>query len=327
MEKEIGGYLQLEEFSGKDYYDTLYKVNLGRTALLWLVQSRHCKKILLPYFLCSSVINVCSVNSIEVEFYNLDDTLTPIISPSVLTEEGTLKDDIWLYLVNYYGQLSNQKILALQKQYKQIIVDNTQSFYQPPLEGIDTLYSCRKFFGVSDGAYLSTDAQLLTLEAIDCSHHRMAHILGRYEENASAYYQEMLDTAATYDNMGIRKMSKLTHNLLKAIDYETVRLKRVNNYIQLSTLLPSDNQFTGIIPDGPFAYPYYHANGILLRKKLASRKIFIPTNWSNVIKSMPQHTREYQWAANILPLPCDQRYGKDEMKYLAEVILEEEKTL
>ena len=32
--KEIGGYFQLEEMPGEEYYPDLYRVNLGRTALL-----------------------------------------------------------------------------------------------------------------------------------------------------------------------------------------------------------------------------------------------------------------------------------------------------
>ena len=55
MTKEIGGYFQLEEMPGEEYYSDLYRVNLGRTALLWLLKSRKCKKIILPYFLCESV--------------------------------------------------------------------------------------------------------------------------------------------------------------------------------------------------------------------------------------------------------------------------------
>ena len=38
MKREIGGYLELEEASGKEYYEDLYRVNLGRTAFLWLLE-------------------------------------------------------------------------------------------------------------------------------------------------------------------------------------------------------------------------------------------------------------------------------------------------
>ena len=60
MKKEIGGYLELEELGGREYYPELYKVNLGRTALLWLIESRKIERLILPYFLCDSVAEVCT---------------------------------------------------------------------------------------------------------------------------------------------------------------------------------------------------------------------------------------------------------------------------
>ena len=47
---------------------------------------------------------------------------------------------------------------------------------------------------------------------------------------------------------------------------------RNENYRLLKELLPSDSPFTRVTPDGPFAYPYYHKNGIALRKALAKEK-------------------------------------------------------
>ena len=86
----------------------------------------------------------------------------------------------------------------------------------------------------------------------------MGHILGRFEKDAGTYYPKMLDNAATYHHMEILTMSRLTQNLLKAIDYEQIRQKRNENYSYLKALLPSDSPFTRVTPDGPFAYPYYH---------------------------------------------------------------------
>lgn len=315
MKKEIGGYLELEEFQGTEYYPELTKVNLGRTALSWLLESRACTKLYLPYFLCDSVIDTCKKENLSIEFYRLNSDLMPILPEGLI-----LQSSEYLYLVNYYGQLTDERILALQNQYHNLIVDHTHAFYQRPLSGIDTLYSCRKFFGLSDGAYLSTTAVLTQGKEEDFSSQRMTHILGRYEKDAKTYYQQMLDNANTYHTMEIRRMSRLTQNLLKAIDYESIRQKRNQNYRSLQELLPSQNPFTRVLPDGPFAYPYYHPDGIALRKALAKENIFVPTNWSNVIRDHSCDTLEYQWAANILPLPCDQRYGRDEMERIAQVI-------
>ncbi|MFQ6865265.1 hypothetical protein [Blautia sp.] len=312
MKKEIGGYLELEDFGGKEYYPNLYKVNLGRTALKWLIESRGIRKLILPYFLCDSVTEVCE--GMELEFYHLDQDLTPCYP------RRPLESQEYLYLVNYYGQLTDKKILEYQEIYKNIIVDHTHAFYQRPLKGIDTLYSVRKFWGVSDGAYLSTDAELTGQKPQDVSAERMTHILGRYEKDAGTYYQTMLDNAAGYHGMEILRMSRLTENLLGAIDYEGCRQKREDNYAVLKQLLPSENPFTRVVPRGPFCYPYYHKKGQELRKRLAEQKIFVPVYWGNVLKEQDPDSLEYQWAADILPLPCDHRYGQEEMEYIAATI-------
>lgn len=60
----------------------------------------------------------------------------------------------WVYLINFYGQYSRDEIVSYAKEYKNLIVDNVQAFYTKPIEGVDTIYTCRKFFGVPDGGYL-----------------------------------------------------------------------------------------------------------------------------------------------------------------------------
>ena len=314
--KEIGGYFQLEEMPGEEYYPDLYRVNLGRTALLWLLKSRRCRKILLPYFLCESVVHTCQENQIETEFYHLNEKL------EVLYPKEQLPEGEYLYLVNYYGQLSDSRISEYKKIYGNIIVDHTHAFFQKPLKGIDTLYSCRKFWGVSDGAYLSTDASLTENKTVDYSAERMKHILGRYEHNAGTYYKDMLENAAKYDGMELRQMSKLTQNLLKAVDYDRAKKKREENYRILGELLPSESIFNQTVPEGPFAYPYFHADGMKLRRHLAEKKIFVPTYWKNIIENSETKSLEYTWVANILPLPCDQRYSVEDMKYMASVVRE-----
>lgn len=70
------------------------------------------------------------------------------------------------------------------------------------------------------------------------------------------------------------------------------------------------------VPEGAFAYPYYVENGIEIRNKLAERKIYIPTLWHNVLIENSKNSIEYDLEANILPLPCDQRYGVDDLDIL-----------
>jgi hypothetical protein len=254
---------------------------------------------------------MCIRNGYKFEYYNIDAEFMPIFNK-------TLADDEYLYVVNYYGQLTNGKVLELKHRFAQIILDNIQAFFQKPLDGIDTIYSCRKFFGVPDGAYLSTDVRINEDLAVDNSRERMTHILGRYEGIASDYYSHFQNNDASFKSETLKHMSKLTHNILGAIDYDRVRRIRNENYAYLERELSKQNKLELTTPDGAFAYPFYVENGIEIRKALAQKKIYISTLWPNVLTIQPKGSIEHDYAKNILPLPCDQRYSVDDMKCVVE---------
>lgn len=319
MGQEIGGYLELEEFHGREYYPGLLALNLGRTALVWLIQIRGYHKIYLPYYLCDSVIEACNASGLKVEFYHVDRMMRPLL-------EKIPESDACLYLVNYYGQLSDERIREYKNKYQRIIVDHVQSFFQRPLEGVDTIYSCRKFFGLPDGAYLSAGISWDEFSADqlpeDHSAGRMGHVLGRYEDGGTQHYRTMLDNAGTFHREPVKRMSRLTHNLLRGIDYELVLHKRTENYDTLHRLLGKNNGFQFSRTEGALCYPFYTPGGCKLRKKLAERQIYVPVYWGNVLQDMDVNSVEYDFAANILALPCDQRYGSEEMEQVAGTVLE-----
>ena len=309
--KEIGGYFGLEQLISNEYYKDLITLNNGRNALLYVLKARNIKKLYIPYYLCNSVYDMCSRNCYEFEYYNLDTEFMPVFNK-------TLADDEYLYIVNYYGQLTNKKIPELKHRFGQIILDNVQAFFQKPLDGIDTIYSCRKFFGVPDGGYLSTNKRLSEELEIDISRDRMTHILGRYEGVASDYYSYFRNNDTSLKSEPLKHMSKLTHNILGAINYERVRQIRNENYAYLERELGKQNKLKLTTPDGAFAYPFYVENGIEIRKALAQKKIYISTLWPNVLIGTPEGSIEHDYAKNILPLPCDQRYTIDDMQYMIE---------
>lgn len=314
--KEIGGYMELERLTGIEYHDGLYRFNLGRTALVWLLEKLNCRKLYAPIYDCDTVANSVTAAGLDVSLYHIDENLDP-----VLGEDFTLGDDEWLYIINYYGQFDEERIRGYQKRYGRIIVDNAQAYFVHPVGDIPTIYSCRKFLGVCDGAYLS--APLLEFDEDlpqDNSIDRMRYLVGRLEFGARGFYSDMLDECSKFADARPMKMSLFTENVLRGLDYENIRKRRVSNYRTLRELLPSDNPFTKKEPFGPFAYPYYHENGVALRKYLAENNIFVPTNWSYLISSSPEEWLEHRWSADILPLPVDQRYSDEEMKQIAEMV-------
>ena len=307
--REIGGYFQLDQLIDKPYHENLVELNTGRNALLYLVKAKKISKIYLPYFLCNSVSDMLSKYGINFEYYHIGKDFLPVF-------EEKLKEDEYLYIVNYYGQITNDEIRKFKEEYKNIILDNTQSFFQKPVLNIDTIYSCRKYFGVPDGAYLSTDVALDEILEEDQSSSRMKHILGRFEGQASDYYNEFNKNDEAFKELPIKSMSKLTRNILGAIDYEKVIETRNRNFEYLHDRLGNSNILDIKSQNGPFAYPYYVEDGIEIRKRLAEKKIYIPTLWPNVLKENSKDSIEYDYAVNILPLPCDQRYGVEDMEYI-----------
>ncbi|MBU3129332.1 hypothetical protein [Clostridium tagluense] len=312
--KDIGGYFGLEQLISNEYYKKIIALNNGRNALLYILKAKNIKKLYIPYYLCSSVSDMLRKNGYYFEYYNVDSEFMPIFNK-------TLDDNEYLYVVNYYGQLINKKVLHLKQQHMQIILDNTQAFFQKCIEGIDTIYNCRKFFGVSDGAYLSTDVEIKEELTVDISRERMAHILGRYEGMASEYYSYFQNNDESFKNEPLKYMSKLTHNILGAIDYESVRQIRNENYAYLEDKLGRLNRLILTMPNGAFAYPFYAENAIGIKKVMVQKNMYIPTLWPNVINDTSEDSVEHKYAANILPLPCDQRYGVEDMRYMIETLI------
>ncbi|MBT2571292.1 hypothetical protein [Planococcus sp. ISL-110] len=311
--KEIGGYFGLDNLVSNEFHDGLIALNTGRNTLLYLMKARNITKLHIPYFLCDSVSTLLEEHGYNFEYYHIDQEFHPIFDKQL--EQGE-----FLYIVNLYGQLTTGQTLALKKRFGQVILDHSHAFFQEPLAGVDTIYSCRKFFGVPDGAYLATDAILHENLEQDMSSDRMKHIMGRYEETASGYYADFQRNDHVLDATPLRTMSKLTRNLMGAIDYERARQTRNENFAYLEQQLDAENALKLTRPDGAFAYPVLVEDGMRIRNKLAAQNIYIPLLWPNVLSDCPEESIEYQYAANILPLPCDQRYGIEDMAYLVEMV-------
>lgn len=300
--KEIGGYIELDTYTGEMLHNEGIKLNCGRNALAYIIKAKNIKKLWMPKFMCDSCNKVLSDNQVDVEYYSIGLDFKPVIK----------EWDGWLYVVNFYGQLSNEYLSSLGKN---IIVDNAQAYFQEPIPRIDTLYTCRKFFGVADGAILYTD-KLIRVEEQDESFERMHFLLGRYERSASEFYAEYVENNHFFKNEPIKRMSKLTENLLHGIDYEMVKRRRTQNFAYLHEKLYYVNMLNLSLPDGAFMYPLYIENGAELRKQLQTKKIFIPTLWPAVFNLCGEDELEYDMAKNILPIPVDQRYGIEEMEYI-----------
>lgn len=312
--KEIGGYIELDTYHLPMLHEGALALNCGRNALAYILKTKKIKKLWIPKLICDSIPRVCEREGVSYSFYRIGMDFLP-------KEEIKLKSDEWLYFINYYSQFDNSIIKRYVEYYKRVIVDQVQSYYQQPISGVDTLYSCRKYFGVSDGAFLYSDEQLKEDLPIDESYERMRFLLGRFERTASEFYQDYINNNDLFYTEPIKKMSKLTYNFLHGIDYERTKKVRINNYMYLHNALHGINKLR-LNDSGTFMYPLYIQNGNQIRRELQKKKKYIPTLWPDVYNWCTNNDEEYQIVQDVLPLPIDQRYGIIELSNLVEEILQ-----
>lgn len=322
-QKEYGGYLELDEYSGEEYYPEAWALNSGRAALRLFIRLKKIRKIYLPAFCCDTVREACAAEGILWEYYSVDKDFRPCLS-----EEDAGND--WVCLVNFYGVFDDGDMQALMQQYPRLIVDYTHAFFQQPLKGMNVLYSCRKFFGVPDGAYLilgeGEGEKIYETLPQDLSFERMHFLLGRFEAGASPFYQEYAQNNDFFANEPIKRMSKLTHNLLRAIDYPRVCGQRTENFAFLHRQLKEKNVLN--LPpaiEGAYAYPFWFngdkISGKEIRRKLIAQQIYIPMLWPEVCSLEEASPLERQMTENILPIPVDQRYNRGDMEEILGCLL------
>lgn len=313
-QKSIGGYFELELPQGAEYHTKAIALNTGRNCLEYILRVRGYKHVYLPYYSCEVLLEPFNKLGVDITFYHINDRLE-------LDEEIQLQEGEALLCINYFG-LKEEYVETLATKYgKQLIVDNTQAFYAKPIEGLDTFYSCRKFFGVPDGAYLYCDKQLdMELEQ-DQSWERMTYLLKRIDISPEAAYKDFSRLDNQLKGNPIRTMSSLTHRIMASIDYSLVKTKRRDNYMLLESALSEKNGISlPLAGDAvPMVYPYLSTD-LELRHRLINNKIYVATYWPNVLDWCNEDNSEYQLTQLSLPLPIDQRYGEDRIKLIIEQI-------
>lgn len=313
--KSIGGYFELELNEGAEYHKDAIKVNSGRSAFKYILISQNVRKIYLPLYTCEAIYNVVKDLKISYEVYGIDENLIPIFDFSKLKRE-----DYFLY-TNYFG-LMDSLVKKLSKITRQLIIDNSQSFYSKPIKGLSTFYSPRKFFGVPDGGYVYIESPSKLEIQQDTSFKRCAHLLKRIDLDSENGYHDFLKAEIIISKQPLLKMSKLTNFILKSIDYQKVARKRKENFRFLNDSLRKKNQFTIIWNNTqiPLVYPLLIENNNKVKEELHKNKIYIPTYWPNINNSNNRNSIEHYYAQNLLFLPIDQRISKFDLNLILKLI-------
>lgn len=314
----IGGYFELELPKREEYHKDALRLNSGKNCLEYILRCRKYKKVYIPYYTCDVILKPFQKLDIAYQFYYVN------LQFEIADDICLHKDEALLY-TNYYGlkQVYTEKLAS--KYGRQLIVDNTQAFYTKPIKGIDTFYTCRKFFGVSDGAYLYTDAEPIRGLKQGVSYNRVDYLVKRIDLSPEDGFEDFHLSDERLSDEEIMLMSNFTQRVMRSIDYEYVSVARRVNFLQLHDHLKSTNLLTVQMDSDaiPMVYPYMtESKG--LRNHLIKNKVYPAKYWPNVDEWVKSDSIESKLANYMVPLPIDQRYGHEEMNRIIKLIHEYE---
>lgn len=319
---EIGSFIELQLPKGLEHYaqkKDIARLNTGRSAIWHAFRVTGAKSIWIPYYQCDTVRDTFIKKGVEVKYYHTDRDWNPI--------DLTPADDEAVLFVNYYGVMSNARMRKLASLSKHPIIDNCQAFFCEPIEGAMNVYSCRKFVGVPDGAYvIGQGAGVFVGEYPQCySSDTAAFLLMRIEYGCEGKgYEARSVNEHRIDAEDCMKMSKLTRTILDGTDYGHIQQKRRENFAYAHELLGGINQLNPLQYYDentiPMVYPLVVEDDTLIQRLFAA-KHFQGHWWSYICEEHPEESFEHWISRYVIPVTIDQRYGREELEYLASVIL------
>ena len=309
----------------------VYTYSSGRAALYqilkYLRQEKNVNHVLLPDYLCSSVLVPVKELGMDYTFYPINEKLE--LEPTFfypLYKNGTL-----VLLINYFGlqDLSSQIKLIRKLDDKAIIIeDDVQAYYEfiKPLDGVDFKFtSLRKTFAVPDGGLVKTKHHLpkVTTPNTFGQYKAAAALLKSMREgnfNDQIYLELFEKGESLIDSEQECGMSLIAEKLYSFMNEEHVKVRRLNN----ATYLLEQLKQLGIKPllsltenHVPLFVPIVLKNRDEIRKTMFQKEIFCPVHWP--LDGM-EIKRGEQMANEELSLIIDQRYGRKEMDEIIKVL-------
>ena len=318
----IGGYFELADYEeGIFPHQEGVLLNTGRNALEYILRSiGDVKRIFLPFFTCDAVLEPLRKLHIPWSFYHIDYNFEVI--EDIKPQKGE-----YVIVNNYFG-IKDSYILQLADRWGEtVIVDNAQAMFAPPIPETKSFYSMRKFVGVADGgvAYMGNSSRYsFVVKEKDSSDEHNSHLFTRKIYGAEAGFKDYQENEKKLNEQPIRLMSDSTESILKHIDYDRVLSKRIENFKYLHRSLAEKNALS--LPEinsfkCPMVYPFIPKTGVDIHKSLIDNKIYVAKYWPS-IDLVDGYEIDYQLSNQLIPVPCDQRYGETEMNRISGVINE-----
>lgn len=310
----------------------VYAYSSGRAALYqilkFLRQEQCINHILLPDYLCSSVLVPIKALGVEYTFYPIDEQLD--LESSHFSK--LYKKDSAVLVINYFGLKDiSAQVHAIRSLNENAIIieDDVQAYYEfkKPLGDVDFKFtSLRKTFAVPDGGLVKTKHQLPKVETPNTfGQYKAAAALLKSLREGNFNDQIYLDMFEKGESLIDRElecgMSNIAIRLFDAVEEERVKIRRLNNANSLLEQL-SKIGVKPILPltedHVPLFIPIYLENRDDVRKKMFKNDVFCPVHWPLEGLNLKCGAK---MAKHELSLIVDSRYTVSDMQRIVDLLI------
>lgn len=353
LDKEIGSNfcesLEVSEEYVEDKED-LFFLDSGRSAISSILENikKENLRVILPIYTCESVIQPFINYGCDIRYYNVNKALEIVEEEFDRLTEAFQPELVYVHSYFGFNTISKvqDKISQLRLNDTIVIEDVTHSMFSRDVHVDADFYigSIRKWCSLPDGGFLklASEKAYAIFESKPCYSENYEFVerrikaqrakedyfadLDEKKEKSFIYWYE--ESEEILDNQKeIFSMSEYSRIRLNSIDWETLKIRRRENYLYLVEWLSKIPEVEIIIPNldceiVPLYCPIYiKSKRNELRRGAREENIMLPVIWP--IPSMLNHLLkdDVAWIYNhILAIPCDQRYTIDDMKKIAELV-------
>jgi hypothetical protein len=295
----------------------------ARSAVKLLVRALRPATVWLPSYICGVVIDAAREPGVRMHFYAVDhslripdnDWLAEIQAGDVVIFADYFGFDTWIS----HGVEARARGARVVEDACQAMLNKD---FSPHSDYI--IFSPRKFIGVPDGGILLArkntelaDADFPVPPAQWFLQATRASILrsefDRYGGERSWF--KMFQLTEANGPMEPCRMSDLSAAILRIVDWAAIKRRRRRNYEFLSSELGELAIFPNLPRHVvPLGFPIRVRNRDRIRRSLFNERIYPAVHWEIVDLVPAEFIASHRLAREIMTLPSDQRYGRDEMK-------------
>ena len=317
----------------------------GRSAIRAFLKLNHGgeKRALLPEFTCETVVIPFEKEGWQISYYPVKKNLK-LDSGAVLKKISEAKPNVF-YIQSYFGFNTledTQRIISYCRQNGILVIEDlTQCVFSnfEKTEADFYVASLRKFFAVPEGGLLLSSKAPITVqgrppvvEMIELADRAFrlkdAYIHHEFAVSKKEFmdaFCELKSRFAKYDD--VYQINNATERMLGRIDFDYIRKARRRNYAELYGNLKKGELFVPVLgelrdEETPLYFPIYILDAEQrerIQATLSEKKIYCPIVWPKY-KRIPVSGAGRYIYDHILCIPCDQRYGPQEMQYICEVL-------